>query len=269
MKTSRLWIAIFCATWLWGQNFGRVVARLTDTAGAAAGGVTVQMTLAGGEHALVRAVSDERGFVVFPATPAGVYDLRSVDNRWVCRGVRVSAGMETDLGLVRAGGGREGAVGAEGSVAPEAAGGDSTVFAADWVRRLPILGRQESNLVSVVAGAGTDGMINGLRPTWVNTTLDGVNLVDQFDRSRIDLAAARPRLDQVGEMAVMASRPSAAYGFGFPMHGQLQPSVQIPTQCRCGWSPTTTTRPTTRCSWRRGCRGGAISCWPIIRFPKC
>src|SRR5262249_46956371 len=84
--------------------------------------------------------------------------------------------------------------------------------------QVPVLGRNPLQLINVVAGAGFNSRfpltVNGIRPIYGSVTLDGINIQDQFDRW-IDSPADRPFLDQVSEVAVLGSNPSAVRGFGY------------------------------------------------------
>jgi hypothetical protein len=71
------------------------------------------------------------------------------------------------------------------------------------VRNLPVLDRQVSNLfrtqAGVTQGRGTT-VINGLRSTYANVTLDGINVQDNYIRSNgLDYIPSRFTIEQVAE----------------------------------------------------------------------
>ncbi|MGI8468275.1 MAG: carboxypeptidase regulatory-like domain-containing protein [Pyrinomonadaceae bacterium] len=83
---------------------------------------------------------------------------------------------------------------------------------------LPSLGRNPLNFVPLqpgaasVAGQGT--VINGIRTSATNITIDGINVQDNFIRSNAtDFSPARPTVDEVEEYAV-TSQANASDGFG-------------------------------------------------------
>ncbi|MEZ5307951.1 MAG: carboxypeptidase-like regulatory domain-containing protein [Pyrinomonadaceae bacterium] len=83
---------------------------------------------------------------------------------------------------------------------------------------LPSLGRNPLNFVVLQPGAASNPsqntVINGVRTSATNTTIDGVNVQDNFIRSNAtDFIPARPTVDEVEEFAV-SSQSSADDGFG-------------------------------------------------------
>ncbi|MBK9163069.1 MAG: TonB-dependent receptor [Acidobacteria bacterium] len=83
---------------------------------------------------------------------------------------------------------------------------------------LPSLGRNPLNFVPLQPGAASNPsqntVINGVRTSGTNTTIDGVNVQDNFIRSNAtDFSPARPTVDEVEEFQV-ASQSNADDGFG-------------------------------------------------------
>ena len=83
---------------------------------------------------------------------------------------------------------------------------------------LPSLGRNPLNFVPLQAGAASNAnqntVINGVRTSGTNITIDGVNVQDNFIRSNAtDFSPARPTVDEVEEFAV-SSQANADDGFG-------------------------------------------------------
>ena len=83
---------------------------------------------------------------------------------------------------------------------------------------LPSLGRNPLNFVPLQPGAaspaGQGTVINGIRTSGTNTTIDGINVQDNFIRSNAtDFSPARPTVDEVEEYAV-TSQANASDGFG-------------------------------------------------------
>ena len=86
------------------------------------------------------------------------------------------------------------------------------------VQNLPVLGRQVTSLFQTQPGVvGTSGTtsVNGLRSSFSNVTLDGVNIQDNFIRTNdLDYAPMRTTIDQISEITVSTSNASAAIGGG-------------------------------------------------------
>lgn len=83
---------------------------------------------------------------------------------------------------------------------------------------LPSLGRNPLNFIPLQAGAASNPsqltVINGVRTSATNTTIDGVNVQDNFIRSNAtDFSPARPTVDEVEEFAV-SSQTGVDDGFG-------------------------------------------------------
>jgi hypothetical protein len=83
---------------------------------------------------------------------------------------------------------------------------------------LPSLGRNPLNFVPLQAGAASNPsqntVINGVRTSATNTTIDGINVQDNFIRSNAtDFSPARPTVDEVEEFAV-SSQTGVDDGFG-------------------------------------------------------
>ncbi|MDQ3633515.1 MAG: carboxypeptidase-like regulatory domain-containing protein [Acidobacteriota bacterium] len=83
---------------------------------------------------------------------------------------------------------------------------------------LPSLGRNPLNFVPLQPGAanvpGQGTSINGIRTSGTNTTLDGVNIQDNFIRSNAtDFSPARPTVDEIEEFS-LTTQANASGGFG-------------------------------------------------------
>lgn len=83
---------------------------------------------------------------------------------------------------------------------------------------LPSQGRNPLNFVPLQAGAASNAnnntVINGVRTSGTNITIDGINVQDNFIRSNAtDFSPARPTVDEVEEFAV-SSQGGADDGFG-------------------------------------------------------
>lgn len=83
---------------------------------------------------------------------------------------------------------------------------------------LPSLGRNPLNFVPLQAGAASNPsqntVINGVRTSGTNITIDGINVQDNFIRSNAtDFSPARPSVDEVEEFAI-SSQANAEDGFG-------------------------------------------------------
>ena len=94
----------------------------------------------------------------------------------------------------------------------------SATITANQVQNLPVLGRQVTNLLLTQAGVNQNGAVssvNGLRSSFSNITLDGINIQDNFIRSNdLDYPPMRTTIDQIAEITVSTSNAGASIGGG-------------------------------------------------------
>ena len=94
----------------------------------------------------------------------------------------------------------------------------SSTITATQVQNLPVLGRQVSALfltqAGVTSGSNTTS-VNGLRSSFSNVTLDGINIQDNFIRTNdLDYAPMRTTIDQIAEITVSTSNAGTSIGGG-------------------------------------------------------
>ena len=111
----------------------------------------------------------------------------------------------------------------------------SSTITATQVQNLPVLGRQVSNLFSTQAGvtSGNNSTnVNGLRPSFSNVTLDGINIQDNFTRTNsLDYAPMRTTIDQVAEITAATANPNVALGGGASQLWRSVYGLYIPFAC--------------------------------------
>jgi len=94
----------------------------------------------------------------------------------------------------------------------------STTVTNDQIRWLPLFDRSPLALIHTQAGVTTGRgptVINGQRTSYVNATLDGINIQDNAVRSNaLNFQPNLLLMDQVQEMTIITSNASAAYGGG-------------------------------------------------------
>ena len=95
----------------------------------------------------------------------------------------------------------------------------TSVITNNQLARLPTANRSPLALLSTQAGFGSNGRanttINGLRGSYANVTLDGINIQDKFIRSNgLDFLPNQLLLDQVAEVTLSTSNANPALGNG-------------------------------------------------------
>src|SRR5688572_24829345 len=91
----------------------------------------------------------------------------------------------------------------------------STTVAQSQIEDLPILDRQIANLFITQAGVSNSrdvSSINGLRPSYTNMLLDGVNIQDVVRTNAVDFVPNRLTIGQIAEATVATSNLNPTIG---------------------------------------------------------
>jgi hypothetical protein len=206
------------------QVTGRLSGSVVDASGASIPGASVNVFVAGGKEPVLSGSTNEAGLFVFTAVRPETYDV-AVEaagfNRSLVRQVKVAPGQETGLTSIK--------MDVQSNTTSVEVAADvqavqlnnaevASTVTATQVQNLPVLGRQVSTLLQtqpgVSAGSNTTS-VNGLRSSFSNMTLDGINIQDNFIRTNdLDYAPMRTTIDQVAEITVSTTNASAAIGGG-------------------------------------------------------
>jgi hypothetical protein len=209
----------------WAQFSGRVTGSVMDSSGAAITGADVDLYLAGGKKPVLSVKTSSDGLFHFLGVRPADYDLTVESKGFVkatITGIAVDAAREVSLlpvKLVIA------TVSQKVEVTAEAAGVDTTnveisdTITMDEIRNLPILDRDALSILQTQAGVVYNGnsftVINGLRTSYSNVTLDGINIQDNYIRDNaLDYNPNRLLLGQVRQMTLVASNANAAASGG-------------------------------------------------------
>ncbi len=216
--------AMFAAAGLHAQVAGRLSGSVVDQTGASIPGATVNLFIPGGKEPVVSGSTNEAGLFSFVAIRPDTYDV-SVDakgfNKAVVRQVKVAPIQETGLQPIK--------LEVQSATTSVEVAADvqsvqltnaevSSTITSQQVQNLPVLGRQVSTLFltqpGVTAGSNTTS-VNGLRSSFSNVTLDGINIQDNFIRTNdLDYAPMRTTIDQIAEITVSTSNQSTSIGGG-------------------------------------------------------
>jgi hypothetical protein len=218
-------LACLAAVCLQAQNLGRISGTVNDPAGAPVAGAAVSLSLPGSANAQYGTKTTDAGTYVFAGLRAGEYDL-SVEapgfSKAILRNVRVGAGLETpvqEIKLEVASVSSVVEVQAESVVLQTSNAEITSVITSNQLSRLPTANRSPLALLSTQAGFGSNGRanttINGLRVSYANVTLDGINIQDNFIRSNgLDFLPNLLLLDQVAEVTLSTSNANPSLGNG-------------------------------------------------------
>lgn len=216
---------VACGLAAFGQNTGRLSGTVLDASGAAIPGATVNLYLSGGNSPIQSVKSGQDGGYFFASLQPVQYDL-SVEmsgfRKEIIRGLKVDPGLELSMKAITL----EVSQQVETiEVTADVAGVQisnaevATTITNSQVRRLPVLNRSPLGLISTQAGIGsnsrTSTTINGMRPSFTNISIDGVNIQDNFIRTNaLDYLPNLLLLDQVAEFTVSTSNTNAGLGNG-------------------------------------------------------
>lgn len=204
---------------LLSQVTGKISGVITDQSGALVPGANVTLSLAGGARPVAEAQTNSQGVFAFPSIPANPYDVAVEKQgflRHVTRGVKVDPGKETSMTEIRldvSSLAETVEVSAATSSVQTATAEVSATITNSEINRLPLLNRTVTNLLfnqpGVNNGRGPT-TVNGMRSSYANMSLDGVNIQDNFIRQ--DSISFSPNLlliDQISEITVTSSNGSA------------------------------------------------------------
>jgi hypothetical protein len=105
----------------------------------------------------------------------------------------------------------------ESTVAVQTASAEvTTTITPSQVEKLPVLDRQVSYLFNTQAGVVSNGrsatVINGLRPSYSNVLLDGINIQDSVRISSLNFLPNRLTISQIREMTISAANSNPTVG---------------------------------------------------------
>jgi Carboxypeptidase regulatory-like domain len=219
-----LTLLILAAFTLSAQVAGHLSGSVVDQTGAAVPGASINVFISGGKEPILTGTSNDVGLFSFIAVRPDTYDVvieAKGFGKATIRNVKVAPIQETGLGAIR--------LDVQTAVASVDVSADvqsvqlanaevASTITNTQVQNLPVLGRQVSTLFltqpGVTSGSNTTS-VNGLRSSFSNVTLDGINIQDNFIRTNdLDYAPMRTTIDQIAEITVSTSNASTAIGGG-------------------------------------------------------
>jgi len=216
------------------QVAGRLSGTVSDSTGAVIAGASVTVRTSDGTVAATQSTSAE-GIFNFAALPSGAYDV-TVDlagfSTATVRQVKVDTARETALAAITlqpAAVAQTLEVAATANAVQTANAEVATTVTNEQIRRLPQLNRNILALIATQPGVGANGrsntVINGLRVSYANVTLDGVNIQDNYFRENsLDFQPNLLLIDQVSELSIGTSNANPAMG-----NGAVQVSFSTPS----------------------------------------
>ncbi len=203
------------------QFSGRVTGSVVDSSGAAVPGAAVDLYLSGGARPLLSVKTSADGLYHFLGVRPAYYDLM-VDApgfvKTTLRGITVDAARETPVPEIRL---QLASVKQNVEVSAEVQGVETSsaevsgTISMEEIRNLPILDRDPLGVLQtqpgVVSNNNSYTVINGLRSSYSNVTLDGINVQDNYIRDNaLDYLPNKLLLGQVRQMTLVSSNLNAA-----------------------------------------------------------
>ena len=219
-----LLVCLLAVTAIQAQVAGKLSGTVVDQTGAVIPGATVDVFVQGGREPVLTGTTNEAGLFTFMAVRPDTYDVTvsaAGFGKVVVRQIKVAPIQETGLPPIRMEvqtATQSVEVAADVVSVQLSNSENSSTVTSTQVQNLPVLGRQVSSFFQtqpgVASGSGATS-VNGLRSSFSNVTLDGINIQDNFIRTNdLDYAPMRTTIDQISEITVSTSNSSAAIGGG-------------------------------------------------------
>src|SRR5689334_15715366 len=215
-------------------TLGRVVGVVRDGSGAVLPGANVVL-VSRDTGASIDTTSQADGAFIFPQVRPGYYTIKVELTGFkpvTYNEVKVDPGQEYSLAAKLEVGGLNEAVQVTAGVdlvhttTPEV----TNTVRQEQILELPLNARNPIELIRLQAGvpgiAGRQSTaINGGRPTWTQTTQDGINIQDNFIRTNsLDFVPNRPTSDIVGEFTIVTNTQGVDSAGGASQVRMITPS---------------------------------------------
>src|SRR5215831_8840103 len=217
------------------QFSGRLSGTVMDVTGAVVPDAEVNLYLAGGSRALLSVKTTAEGLYTFIGVRAAEYDLTAEApgfNKATLRRIVVDPARETSVPQIKLeplGVTQKVEVTAAPEIIPISNAEISETVTMAQVDKLPVIDRDPLELIQIQAGVVNNGntttVINGLRTSYSNMTLDGINIQDNYIRDNaLDYSPNKVLIGQVREMTIVTSNSNSAAASGASQVNLVIPS---------------------------------------------
>jgi Carboxypeptidase regulatory-like domain/TonB dependent receptor len=224
MSKTNLVLAILFLTsgTLFGQVSGRLTGTVIDSTGSVVPDATVSLFLPGGKTALLTTKTDSTGIFDLISVRPELYTLvveRDGFAKNIMEQVKVDPARELALPpieLALEGTRQEVDVVSSAQAVDRTSAEIAATVAQTQVQSLPVLDRQIRNLFILEAGVSKTPniptVVNGMRSSYVNLTLDGIDVQDSQRSNAVDFVPNLITISQVKEFTVSTSNLSPTVG---------------------------------------------------------
>ncbi|HUS06088.1 MAG TPA: TonB-dependent receptor, partial [Bryobacteraceae bacterium] len=220
----RLLLVLLCfvSASLLAQVAGRLTGSVVDSTGASVPNAKVALYLPGGKAAVLTTSTNSAGIFDFIAVRPDLYMLEvessgfakyslpevKIDPARQASLPPISLSVMTSSQTVEITGVTQGVDLASAEVA--------TTVSQAQITNLPVIGRQITNLFVTQAGVTQNNrqntVINGMRPSYSNVMMDGINVQDSVRTNDLDLLPNRFTIAQIAEFTVSTTNSSPTIG---------------------------------------------------------
>lgn len=207
------------------QIDGRITGSVTDTSGAVVPGAEVELLLAGGKKPLLTTKTSADGLYHFIGVRPAYYDLTVESQgfvRTILHNIDVDPARETSVPGIKL---QLATVTQSVDVTADVQGVETSnaevtqTISMEEIKNLPILDRDPLGVMQTQPGVISNGnsytVINGLRTSYSDMTLDGINIQDNYIRDNaLDYTPNKLLLSQVRQMTLITSNGNAAMSGG-------------------------------------------------------
>ena len=217
------------------QFDGRISGSVVDPSGAPVPNVSIDLFLKSGKKPLLSTKTSGDGLFRFIGVRAGDYDLTVTSNGFVkvdLRGLTVDASRETSVPAIKlqlATTNQTVEVKASNEGVQTTNAEISQTVSMEEISNLPILDRDVLSVIQTQPGVVNNGnsytVINGLRTSYSDVTLDGINVQDNYIRDNaLDYLPNKLLMGQVRQMTIVSSNGNAATSGGATETAMSTPS---------------------------------------------
>ena len=220
-----LLVLVFIGSSANAQFSGRLAGTLQDATGAPVASATVSLAEPGSAKVIFSAASASDGTYRFTVLRAGEYDLTIQAPGFaniVQRRVPVDSARQTDVPAITlqlASISQAIDVAADQQAVQTGTAEVSGIITMEQIEKLPVVDRDPLALLQIQAGVtyngNSDTVINGLRTSYSNMTLDGINIQDNYIRGNgLDYTPNRVLTGQLRQVTLVTSNANAAASGG-------------------------------------------------------
>jgi hypothetical protein len=204
---------------------GRITGSVVDASGAVVPGAEVELILAGGKQPLLTTKTSADGLYHFIGVRPAYYELTVESQGFVkttLHNISIDPARETSVPAIKL---QLASVTSSVEVSAEVQGVETNnaevtqTISMEEIKNLPLLDRDPLGVMQtqpgVVFNGNSNTVINGLRTSYSDMTLDGINIQDNYIRDNaLDYTPNRLLLSQVRQMTMISSNGNAAMSGG-------------------------------------------------------